>query len=76
MDWHQKEFKTEVSPEMEHTPNSHSQVIVSHWENYVSKLHHLDDEIALDGHSLDLATLVAVARSVLASAEVMLPLIA
>ena len=43
--------------------NKHSEAVIGHWERFCSKLSGLTQGIAVDGHNLDIATLVAVARS-------------
>ena len=50
---------------MDYTSNKHSQVVIAHWDNFCNKLTESAGGIVVDGHSLDIATLVAVARSAL-----------
>ena len=48
---------------MDYTSDKHSHAVIAHWDNFCSKLADLAGGIAVDGHRLDIATLVAVARS-------------
>lgn len=40
----------------------HSSMILSHWDKLTSKINTIDSQVDLDGKTLDLATVVAVAR--------------
>ncbi len=41
---------------------SHSQEVLSQWHSFVQRTTSQSQETAVDGHSLDIATVVAVAR--------------
>ena len=43
---------------------THSRTTLLHWKQFVLATNHLSKETAIDGHSLNVATVVAVARFV------------
>ena len=54
---------------MEYALKRHTEVALAHWEKLCRKLDDLDLATAVDGHSLDIATVVAVARFALCSKQ-------
>ena len=57
--------QSNLNARMDYTSDKHSHAVIAHWDNFCNKLTDSAGGIAVDGHSLDIATLVAVARSAL-----------
>lgn len=43
-------------------PDTHSSVALSHWDSFVKKVQDGEESIAIDGHKLEVASVVAVSR--------------
>lgn len=48
--------------EMAQTPSSYSSTILAHWDTFLEQVGGRGEPVAIDGHGLDIASVVAISR--------------